>query len=88
MSITPQHREFQALSSIRDIPILPLILKPVGNSQACEAKMSGQLASMQCLLKSSFNEGQLQAIRFAVGSSKNDFSLSLIQGPPGMRPMI
>ncbi|XP_031384733.1 helicase SEN1 isoform X1 [Punica granatum] len=89
MSITPQLREFQAVSSIKDIPILPIILNPVESSHvSCEAKTadSGQLSPpLQQILESSFNGSQLQAIRVAIGSlnSMKDFEMSLIQGPPG-----
>lgn len=88
MSITPQLREFQALSSIKDIPLLPVILNPVNGSTISDkmrldfSKLSQPL---QQLLKSSFNDSQLQALNVAVGSQKikKDFELSLIQGPPG-----
>ncbi|XVF86232.1 hypothetical protein PTKIN_Ptkin18bG0023800 [Pterospermum kingtungense] len=88
MSITPQLREFQALSSIKDIPLLPVILNPVNDSTICDktrldfSKLSQPL---QQLLRSSFNDSQLQALNVAVGSQKikKDFELSLIQGPPG-----
>lgn len=89
MNITPQLREFQALSSIRDIPLLPIILKPVGQSlgyKNCRKIDLGMLSqSMQRNLKSSFNESQLVAISVAIGSNRleKDFELSLIQGPPG-----
>jgi len=41
--------------------------------------------SLQQILKSSFNESQLQAISVAIGSSNlmKAFDISLIQGPPG-----
>ncbi|GMY38273.1 helicase SEN1 [Fagus crenata] len=91
MSITPQLREFQALSSIKDIPILPVILNPVNDSLGNYVSKSkevdlGKLSQpLQQILKSSFNDSQLQAISVAVGSPKwkKDFELSLIQGPPG-----
>ncbi|XVE91125.1 hypothetical protein DITRI_Ditri20bG0129600 [Diplodiscus trichospermus] len=88
MSITPQLREFQALSSIKDIPLLPVILNPVKDSTISDklrldfSKLSQPLEQ---LLRSSFNNSQLQALNVAVGSQKmkKDFELSLIQGPPG-----
>ncbi|KAK4837593.1 hypothetical protein QYF36_006782 [Acer negundo] len=89
MSITPQLREFQALSSLKDIPILPVILKPVNVSLSCNESRKRDLGNisqpLQQILKSSFNESQLEAISVAIGSSrvKKDFELSLIQGPPG-----
>ncbi|XP_075666212.1 uncharacterized protein LOC142636030 isoform X1 [Castanea sativa] len=89
MSITPQLREFQALSSINGIPIFPVILNPVNDSLGTHVSKEvnlGKLAQpLQQILKSSFNDSQLQAISVAVGSPKlkKDFELSLIQGPPG-----
>ncbi|XP_050221011.1 uncharacterized ATP-dependent helicase C29A10.10c isoform X2 [Mercurialis annua] len=89
MSITPQLREFQVLSSIKGIPILSAILKPINDSPGYNE--SSQLAlgrlsqPLQQALKASFNDSQLEAIRVAIGlrNSKKDFELSLIQGPPG-----
>lgn len=89
MSITPQLREFQALSSIKEIPILPAILKPVNFSSdyntAAEVDLGKLPQPLQGTLKTSFNESQLQAITTSIGSSsrKKDIELSLIQGPPG-----
>lgn len=90
MSITPQLREFQALSSINGIPIFPVILNPVNDSLGTHVSKEvnlGKLAQpLQQILKLSFNDSQLQAISVAVGSPKlkKDFELSLIQGPPGI----
>ncbi|KAG0470401.1 hypothetical protein HPP92_017101 [Vanilla planifolia] len=85
MSITPQLREFQALSSLNEIPMLPIILNPVGHSHGHSVmnELSKLSQPMQKMLKSSFNGSQLQAISIAIRSkaSKN-FELSLIQGPP------
>ncbi|KAL5758782.1 hypothetical protein ACOSP7_021393 [Xanthoceras sorbifolium] len=89
MSITPQLREFQALSSLTDIPILPVILKPVrvslGSNELREPDLGNISQPLRQILKSSFNESQLEAISVAIGSSRvnKDFELSLIQGPPG-----
>ncbi|CAL1373907.1 unnamed protein product [Linum trigynum] len=89
MSITPQVREFQALSSINDIPILPVILKPIVHSSSHIEPMEltlGKLSSpLVQLLKLSFNDSQIQAISDAIRlpHSRKDFELSLIQGPPG-----
>ncbi|GAB2293091.1 hypothetical protein Dimus_038244 [Dionaea muscipula] len=89
MSITPQLREFQALSSVKTIPALPVILRPTHHSQAHNksrkvdlGKLSGP---MQQVLKSRYNESQLQAISAAIQpqSSLDNFRLSLVQGPPG-----
>lgn len=89
MSITPQLREFHALSSLKSIPLLPIILNPVnvslGYNESRELDL-GKLSQLQRILKTSFNESQLQAISVAIGSSsslKKDCELSLIQGPPG-----
>lgn len=88
MSITPQLREFQALSSIKDIPLLPAILNPVSDptiSYKPTLDFSKLSQPLQQLLRSSFNDSQLQTLSIAVGSQKikKDFELSLIQGPPG-----
>lgn len=90
MSITPQLREFHALSSLKSIPLLPVILNPVnvslGYNESRELDL-GKLSQLQQILKTSFNESQLQAISVAIGSSsslKKDCELSLIQGPPGI----
>ncbi|KHG27459.1 Helicase SEN1 [Gossypium arboreum] len=88
MSITPQIREFQALSSIKDIPLLPAILNPVSDptiSYKPTLDFSKLSQPLQQFLRSSFNDSQLQALNVAVGSQKikKDFELSLIQGPPG-----
>ncbi|AEE29498.2 P-loop containing nucleoside triphosphate hydrolases superfamily protein [Arabidopsis thaliana] len=89
LNITSQIREFQALSCIKDIPVLPLILSPMNDSNYdSEVKRSDLRSlphSLQQILKSSFNESQLQAISVAIGSSNlmKAFDISLIQGPPG-----
>ncbi|KAL8043652.1 hypothetical protein ABFX02_09G128046 [Erythranthe guttata] len=89
MSITPQLREFQALSSIREIPVLPIILNPVnhpcGQYKSKTENLSKLSQPLQQILKSSYNGSQLQAISLAIGSFdlKKDFDLTLIQGPPG-----
>ncbi|KAF3494619.1 hypothetical protein DY000_02057545 [Brassica cretica] len=89
LNITSQIREFQALSSIKDIPVLPVILSPLGDSNYdTETKRSDLRSlphSLQQILKSSFNESQLQAISVSIGSSNltKEFDISLIQGPPG-----
>lgn len=90
MSLTPQLREFQALSSIKDIPLLPIILKPDNGScihnEYKEADLSKLAQPLQRILKSSFNNSQLKAISVAIGlpNSNKQFELSLIQGPPGL----
>ncbi|GLU21867.1 hypothetical protein SLE2022_379790 [Rubroshorea leprosula] len=89
MNITSQLREFQALTSVKEIPMLPVILNPVSGSRdydrSGEVNLSRLSQPLQQILKSSFNDSQLQAISIAVGSSsfRKDFELSLIQGPPG-----
>ncbi|XP_038693158.1 uncharacterized protein LOC119991046 isoform X2 [Tripterygium wilfordii] len=89
MNITPQLREFQALTAIKDIPMFPVILKPVNNSRCSAAENEfalGKLSQpLQQKLKSSFNDTQLLAISVAIGSCNlnEEFELSLIQGPPG-----
>lgn len=88
MSITPQLREFQALSLIKDIPLLPTILNPhhpLGQTESEKEDLSKLSLPLQHILKSSYNDSQLQAISAAASpqDSKKDFALSLIQGPPG-----
>lgn len=87
MSITPQLREFQALSSLSYIPMLPAILRPTdchGSFNESEKVELGRLSlPMQKMLKFSFNDSQLQAISVAIQGCEKSFGLSLIQGPPG-----
>ncbi|KAL2539106.1 P-loop containing nucleoside triphosphate hydrolase superfamily protein [Abeliophyllum distichum] len=89
MSITPQLREFQALSSIREIPLLPIVLNPVnyfsGRHEYRNENITRLSQPLQQVLKSSYNDSQLQAISASIGpfDLKKDFELSLIQGPPG-----
>ncbi|CAH9118726.1 unnamed protein product [Cuscuta europaea] len=87
MSITPQLREFQALSSIKEIPLQAVILNPTshGHSQKCSNNLSKLTQKLCQVLKTEYNESQLEAINSAVGpfDPKKDFELSLIQGPPG-----
>ncbi|KAI4387118.1 hypothetical protein MLD38_004973 [Melastoma candidum] len=88
MSITPQLREFQALSSFNSVPLLDKILNPIGSADCSESRHldSGKLSRpLQRVLETSFNESQLQAIATAVSSlsMKDECGLSLIQGPPG-----
>ncbi|XP_068501053.1 helicase SEN1 isoform X3 [Phaseolus vulgaris] len=89
MSITPQMREFHALSSIKDIPLLPLILNPVSNSfcfdECKEVDLNNLCQSLRQTLRSTFNVCQLQAISVAIGraKAKKTVELCLIQGPPG-----
>lgn len=88
MSITPQLREFQALSSIKEIPLLPVILNPTnhGHSENCINNLNKLTRPLHQVLKSEYNESQLEAISSAIGpfDLKKDFELSLIQGPPGV----
>lgn len=92
MSITPQIREFQALSSLNDIPMLPVILNPVkpslGRSECRKVELSKLAKPLQNVLRSSFNGSQLEAISIAIGSQgpRSNFELCLIQGPPGLNP--
>jgi senataxin len=90
MSMTPQIREFSALSSLSDIPVLPVILNPVSraatNHECGKVYLDKLTLPMRKVLKSSYNESQLQAVSIAIGStgSKTKCDLSLIQGPPGL----
>lgn len=90
MSITPQIREFHALSSVKHIPLLPLILNPVKDSfclDECQVDLSKLCQSLQQTLRSAFNFSQLQAVSVAIGraKTKKTVELSLIQGPPGLQ---
>lgn len=89
LSITPQLREFQALSSIKNIPLLPIILNPINcrnNVGESRKRYSTPLSQpLQQILKASYNDSQIQAIDCCIGSLdlNLDFNLSLVQGPPG-----
>ncbi|KAL8113605.1 uncharacterized protein LOC141664415 isoform X2 [Apium graveolens] len=89
LSITPQLREFQALSSIKNIPLLPIILNPIscrnGLSESRKRYLTKLSQPLQQILKASYNDSQVQAINSCIGSLdfNMDFSLSLVQGPPG-----
>ncbi|KAF7814641.1 helicase SEN1-like [Senna tora] len=88
ISITSQIREFNALSSVKGIPLLPLILNPLNDSfhlSQSKVDLSKLSQSLQKTFRSSFNDSQLQAISVAIGTAneKKNFEFSLIQGPPG-----
>ncbi|XAR49780.1 DNA helicase [Bertholletia excelsa] len=89
MTITPQLREFQALSSINDIPTLPIILNPInhpsGRHESGKSDLTKLPQPLQHVLKSSYNDSQLKAINAAIGplDSNKAYEMSLIQGPPG-----
>ncbi|XP_028791064.1 helicase SEN1-like, partial [Neltuma alba] len=89
MSIISQIREFNALSSVKGIPLLPLILNPLNDSchhnEFKEVDLSKLPQPLQKTFRSSFNASQLQAISVTIGTAKEKkkFELSLIQGPPG-----
>ncbi|VAI19196.1 unnamed protein product [Triticum turgidum subsp. durum] len=89
LSMTPQLREFSALSSLNDIPVLPVILNPVSctatNHESFKVYLDKLARPLRKVLKSSYNDSQLQAVSIAIGSasSKTKCDLSLIQGPPG-----
>lgn len=88
MTITSQVREFQALSAIRGIPLLPVILNPSSYDLCKHHSESFYKLSrpLQQVLKSAYNGSQLEAISAAIGpfDPKKEFQLSLIQGPPGV----
>lgn len=90
MTMSPQLREFQALSSIKEIPLLPVILNPsygsCDSNESKEVNLSKLSQPLQRILKSSFNDSQLQAISVATGlhNARKSIELSLIQGPPGL----
>ncbi|GAB2247771.1 hypothetical protein Droror1_Dr00007653 [Drosera rotundifolia] len=87
-SIIPQLREFHALSSIKSIPALPVILNPTCHRTYGKHRNAdlGKLSpAMQQALESRYNASQLQAISASIqpSTSPSEFQLSLIQGPPG-----
>lgn len=96
MSITPQLREFQALSAVKDVPLLPIILNPhiaaTKFADVCAHTQGTQGEDMELFpkplkeyLKEAFNESQLKAISAVLqrNDSQKNCGLSLIQGPPG-----
>ncbi|EPS59861.1 hypothetical protein M569_14944, partial [Genlisea aurea] len=89
MSVTPQLRQFQALSSLREIPLLPIILNPLNHHcdpyESSRDNISRLPKPLRQVLQSSYNSSQLQAISVSIGpfDSKKDFEFSLVQGPPG-----
>lgn len=93
MNITPQIREWQALSSLSSLPLLPVILSPVPAFQMKGAEGVSPAARLRCLaeplqskLRGDYNESQLRAIASAIGGKEtmtNDHQLTLVQGPPG-----
>jgi hypothetical protein len=93
-NLTPQMREFQALSSLNDIPILPIILNPLNFPASSAGPHKASLDRLgepiKRLLTTSYNDSQLQAIGVAIGVPRagKDFELSLIQGPPGISPSL
>lgn len=93
MSITPQLREFQALSAVKDVPLLPVILNPhraaTAFADVCNQTQGGDMKlfpkPLKECLKEAFNESQFKAINAVVerSDSHKNCELSLIQGPPG-----
>ena len=92
MSITPQLREFQALSALEHLPLMPIILNnrssEISNSEisALNTQALARLSDkLQIKLKVDYNASQIQAIEMALQStvSANGHELSLVQGPPG-----
>ncbi|KAH7295384.1 hypothetical protein KP509_27G044200 [Ceratopteris richardii] len=91
MSITPQIREFQAVSAVARLPLLPLIL----NDKSCKVRPldaeSGQQLNhmlpdkLHDQLKAEYNTSQMKSIYMALksGAIANDHEMSLVQGPPG-----
>lgn len=89
ISIVSQIREFNALSSVKGIPLLPLILNPQSDSyihnKSKEVDLSKLPQPLQKIFMSSFNASQLRAISVTTRTAKEKrkVELSLIQGPPG-----
>ncbi|XP_047313495.1 helicase SEN1 isoform X2 [Impatiens glandulifera] len=88
MNMTPQLREFKALSSIKDVSLLPIILNPINHSQVYndnkKPDMNKLPLALQTIFKSSYNDSQLKAITAVVEPlNSKEHELYLIQGPPG-----
>lgn len=70
--------------------MLPIILNPVnhncGQYKSNTENLSKLSEPLQQVLKSSYNDSQLEAISLSIGpvDLKKDFDLTLIQGPPGV----
>ncbi|CAM6095945.1 unnamed protein product [Calypogeia fissa] len=93
MNITPQIREWQALSSLQSLPLLPVLLSPAAGSKMKSLESVSSIAKLRCLpeqlqskLRGDYNESQLRAIADSIGGKEtmtNDHQLTLVQGPPG-----
>ncbi|KAI5072739.1 hypothetical protein GOP47_0013117 [Adiantum capillus-veneris] len=92
MSITPQLREFQALSAVEYLPLLPVILNdgsskmgPLSIGAAHKQAIQGLPEKLQHRLRADFNASQIHSIQMALRSAviANGHELSLVQGPPG-----
>ncbi|MCO5611008.1 hypothetical protein L7F22_065256 [Adiantum nelumboides] len=92
MSITPQLREFQALSAVEYLPLLPIILNdgtckmgPLSTGTAGKQFIQGLPEKLQHRLGTEYNASQIQSIQMALRSAvvANGHELSLVQGPPG-----
>lgn len=93
MSLTPQLREFQALSAVGNLPLQQTILCMNSFEKDFTVRAQCDLSGLQALpvplqsrLKFEYNESQVTAIAAAVGkggSAAKDHQLALVQGPPG-----
>ncbi|XP_024540869.1 uncharacterized protein LOC9647084 isoform X1 [Selaginella moellendorffii] len=83
MNITPQVREFQAVSALSSSPLLEAILSPAASDQH-SGRPVPLPEKLWRKLKEDYNESQLSAIKASLGDSRKDqHEISLVQGPPG-----
>lgn len=80
MSITTSSREFTALHTCRNLPLLSTILQP-NLPQSGPPSYIGLPGILHSVFKSKFNHSQLGAIEAGVTSD----GFALLQGPPGMK---
>ncbi|GBG87750.1 hypothetical protein CBR_g45904 [Chara braunii] len=90
LSLISNIREFQALSSIENLPFLDVILRPCpehGQTVARELCLGALPQPLRERLEREYNESQLSAIAASIGpkpgATEQGHHLALIQGPPG-----
>jgi senataxin len=87
MSLTTSSREFTALHSCRNLPLISSILQPSSPSSSSSSSLSSSSFNndsalpgvLGSIFKSKFNPSQLKAIEAATTSK----GFALLQGPPG-----
>lgn len=91
MSLSPQIREFQALSAVGNFPLLQTILctsMPGKHSlgKNVNVELKGLTSDLCDRFRVDYNESQVAAIAASVGQldlAAADHQLALVQGPPG-----